>query len=454
MNESVDYRNKLQQIVKKVKEEGIEFLRILYIDNTGIVRGRMSNTETIEQDLQSGTTFAACMQSGMGILDAITPGSVFGSMGEARLIPDLDTFRIVPYAEKAASVIGDFYTSDMDIFRADPRPLFKEYLRTLPFQVVAAFENEFYLLTKAEDGSLAPVDNSLCFATRGMNTANEFAIAMKHALEVQEITVERYYPEYGPGQQELTIRHKGAIRAADDQIIFRETARALAEQRGLIASFMPKLYDHLPGSGVHIHVSIWENGRNLLFDDSDENGLSELGYHFLGGVLAHMDALLAFTAPTVNSYKRLLPQRWASAYTCYGFHNREAACRIPLPIHPMEEKTTNIEIKPVDGTGNPYLSLGSIIAAGMDGINRRLDPGRPVLRDPVLLTEEERQQRGIRRYPENLREAVRALETDTFFRQVWGDLLIDEYIAIRKFEWDVYYQHVSQWERDTYAQHF
>jgi len=171
-------------------------------------------------------------------------------------------------------------------------------------------------------------------------------------------------------------------------------------------------------------------------------------------VLHHMDALLAFTAPTVNSYKRLLPQHWASAYVCYGFHNREAACRIPLPIYPLEEKTTNIEIKPVDGTGNPYLSLGSIIAAGMDGVNRCLDPGEPVVEDPATLSAGERERRGIRRFPENLREAVQALQRNGYFREVWGDLLIDEYVATRHFEWNTFHQKVTQWERDTYAEHF
>jgi len=447
-------KEKRDEIVRRVREEEIEYLRILYIDNTGVIRGKMSSTETIEEDLESGITFAACMQSAMGILDAITPGSAFGPVGELKLIPDLETFRVLPYVEKAASVIGDFYTPDMQVFRADPRPLFKEYLKTIPYKILAAFENEFYLMKKAEDGSLVPLDDSLCFATRGMNTVNDYAVEMKHALATQGIIVEHYYPEYGPGQQEVTIKYDEAIRAADDQIFFRETARALAEKRGLVASFMPKIYNEIPGSGVHVHVSMWKNGRNLLFDPNDKNGLSKLGYNFLGGLLKHMEALLAFTAPTVNSYKRLLPHNWASAYICYGIQNREAACRIPLPIHSTEERTTNIEIKPVDGTGNPYLSLGSIIAAGMDGIDNQIDPGEPVSEDPGSMTEKEREELGIRRYPENLLDAVRALEKDGFFREVWGDLLIDEYIAIKRFEWNSYHSRVSQWERDTYAQHF
>jgi glutamine synthetase len=447
-------KEKRDEIVRRVREEEIEYLRILYIDNTGVIRGRMSNTEAIERYLESGTTFAACMQSAFGILDAIAPDSAFGPVGELKLIPDLETFKILPYAEKAASIIGDFHTPDMQIFRADPRPLFKEHLKTIPYEIFAAFENEFYLMKKGEDGSLVPFDDSLCFATRGMNTANDYAIEMKHALAAQGITIEHYYPEYGPGQQEVTVKYDEALRAADNQIFFRETARALAEKRGLVASFMPKIYNELPGSGVHVHVSVWKDGRNLFFDPDDKNGLSKLAYNFLGGILNHMEALLAFIAPTVNSYKRLLPHNWASAYICYGFHNREAACRIPLPIHSMEERTTNIEIKPAEGAGNPYLSLGSIIAAGMDGVNNQIDPGEPLSQDPGSMTEEEREKLGIRRYPENLLDAVRALEEDSFFREVWGDLLIDEYIAIKKFEWNTYHNRVSQWERDTYAQHF
>ena len=128
-------KEKRDEIVRRVKEEEIEYLRILYIDNTGVIRGKMSSTETMEEDLESGTTFVACMQSAFGILDAIAPDSSFGPVGELKLIPDLETFKILPYAEKAASIIGDFYTPDMQIFRADPRPLFKEYLRTIPYEI-------------------------------------------------------------------------------------------------------------------------------------------------------------------------------------------------------------------------------------------------------------------------------------------------------------------------------
>jgi glutamine synthetase len=442
------------EIVRRVREEGIEYLRIMFVDNTGVIRGKMANTQAIEETLESGTMLAPSMQARLGTLDALVPDSRFGPVGELRLVPDLDTFLVVPYVEKTASVLGDFYTPDMEIFGADPRPLFKEYLKAIKYEIFAAFENEFYIVRRTDDGSLVPIDDSLYCSGRSMNLMNDYAIEMKNALAAQGVVVKQYYEEAGPGQQEVTVKYDKAIRAADIQISLRETARALAEKRGLVASFMPKIYDEWYGSGVHIHVSVWKDGRNLLFDPDDESGFSRLGLQFLGGILKHMEALLAFTAPTVNSYKRLLPGQWASAYTCYGFQNREAACRIPLQKYRMEERTTNIEIKPVDATGNPYLVLGSIIAAGMDGINSQIDPGEPVLKDPSKMTGREREELGIRRYPENLLDAVRALERSSVFRKVWGDLLIDEYIACKRLEWNSYYNHVSQWERDAYAQAF
>ncbi len=354
----------------------------------------MGNAKNAKSDLVSGVTYVACMQSAFGALDLLTPDSKYGCVGELKHIPDLDTFRIVPYAEKTAMVIGDFYTKDMKIFEADPRPILKKKLGELDFDVMASFETEFYLFNQ----DLKPFDDSLCFATSAMNAGNEFALKVKEYLELQNVHVEHFYPEYGPGQYEIAVEPSMGIRAADNQVILRETVRGTAQNLGLVASFMPKPSNELPGSGVHIHISLWKDGENVF---SDGNGLSDTAYYFIGGVLRHMKALLAFTASTVNSYKRILPHNWASAYTCYGFENREAAIRIPLPIHNKERETTHLEIKPVDGCSNPYLVLGSIIAAGIDGIKKKIDPGDPVEKDPADMSEAERDKYGVERFPQS-----------------------------------------------------
>ncbi|AGK60219.1 Glutamine synthetase [Archaeoglobus sulfaticallidus PM70-1] len=437
----------LDEILKLIEEKGIEYIRYLYIDNDGVVRGKMGNAKNAKSDLVSGVTYVSCMQSAFGALDLLTPNSIYGCVGELKHIPDLNTFRIVPYAEKTAMVIGDFYTRDMKIFEADPRPILKQKLSELDFEIKSAFETEFYLF----DSNSKPYDDALCFATPAMNASNEFAIRVKEYLEMQDVFVEHFYPEYGPGQYEIAVKPACGITSADNQIILRETVRGVAQGLGLTASFMPKPSNELPGSGVHIHISLWKDGENLFADGSD---LSDLAYHFIGGILKHMKALLAFTASTVNSYKRLLPHNWASAYACYGFENREAAIRIPLPIHKKEKETLHLEIKPVDGCNNPYLVLGSIIAAGVDGIKNKIDPGDPVDKDPADMSEAERDRYGVERFPQNLGEAIAELEKDRMFEEFWGRTLYEEYLKTKKFEWEAFCQHVTDWEINKYLKAF
>ena len=168
----------------------------------------------------------------------------------------------------------------------------------------------------------------------------------------------------------------------------------------------------------------------------------------MGGILKHIRALLAFTAPTVNSYKRLLPRRWASAYACWGPGNREAAIRVPLSPMGKKKEFMHLELKFADPTINPYLAIGSIIAAGLDGIRKKIHPGDPCLVDPALLSDEEREKHGWIRYPENLLDALRELDKDPLFKEVWGSTLIEEYIKLKMHQWYSYYYHVSDWERE------
>ena len=437
----------LDEILKLIEDKEIEYIRYLYVDNDGVIRGKMGNAKNAKSDLVSGVTYVSCMQSAFGVLDLLTPTSKYGCVGELKHIPDLSTFRVIPYVEKTAMVIGDFYTRDMKIFEADPRPILKERLNEMDFKIKSSFETEFYLF----DANSKPFDDALCFATPAMNIANEFAISVKRFLEMQEVYLEHFYPEYGVGQYEISVKPAVGISSADNQIILRETVRGVAQNMGLVASFMPKPSNELPGSGVHLHISLWKDDQNLFAEGGD---LSDLAYHFIGGILKHMKALLAFTASTVNSYKRLLPHNWASAYVCYGFENREAAIRIPLPLHKKEMETIHLEIKPVDGCNNPYLVLGSVLAAGLDGIKKKIDPGDPVEKDPADMSESERDKYGIERFPQSLGEAISELEKDKIFEEFWGRTLYEEYIKTKKFEWESFCQYVTDWEINKYLKNF
>jgi len=303
----------------------------------------------------------------------------------------------------------------------------------------ATFENEFSLATH-EDGSYVPIDSSLCFSTIGMAAAQDYADELVRALELQAIHVEQYYTELGHGQQEISIAHAPAVRAADEQVLVRETIRGVAARFGLAASLAPKPWPDNAGNGCHIHFSLWDRDgqRNRFHDPSADDGLSAEARSFLAGVLDHLPGLCGLTAPSFNSYRRIVPHYWAGAFTCWGHDNREAALRVPSLFRGQEEASTNLELKAADASCNPYLALGGLIAAGLDGIERSLVPPAPVEVDPATVHESERAARGIHRLPATQEEALNALAIDWVLTGALGPVLAESYLTVRRSEWAAY----------------
>jgi glutamine synthetase len=213
--------------------------------------------------------------------------------------------------------------------------------------------------------------------------------------------------------------------------------RSVARNHGLYASLAPKPFPDLPGNGCHIHVSLWDGDgkNNLLWSESDPYHFSEFGYHFIAGILHHLPALVALTAPSYNSYRRLRPHMWASAFTCWGPDNREGAVRLASPFWGSEASSINFELKASDSSSNPYLALGGLIAAGLDGLARKLDPGAPMLSDPGDLSQEELQKRGIHRLPGSLDEALDNLESDEILMDALSPLLAQSFLAVKRSEY-------------------
>lgn len=436
-------------ITRIVHERGIKFIRYLYIDLDSVIRGRVSTARNIDADLVGGLTLAMIMQSGFSIVDLVPTGTIYGPRGEVALIPDISTFKVLPYVESTAAMIVEQYAGDKP-HEVDPRPRLREYLKNLKYGFRVGIESEFYILRKSSRGEIQPYDSHRCFSTEGMNSVHSILSEIVGALEQQGIYVDHYYPEYGASQHELSLKPESPVRAADNFIYFRETLRGVLGRHNLYASFMPKPSEDLPGSGLHIHISMWSDGVNLFYDERDRHLLSSEAYHFIGGVLKHLREIIAFTASSVNSYKRLKPNSWASAYACYGPENREAAVRIAKPAKGRESQSVRLEIKFADATSNPYLAIGSIIAAGIDGIVRKIDPGEPCLDNPSGYSERDRLEKGWYRYPETLLDAIRELDRSSLMREVWGDTLVSEYVKLKKFQWDQYYYRVSDWERSVF----
>ena len=428
-----------EQIVAACRDAGVRLVRFLYCDNGGIVRGKVVPVERLADRLRTGVGLTVAMQA-MNSLDQLQPVEGMGPVGEVRLVPDLDTFVVVPYASGSAVLLVDMVGLDRRPYPACPRSFLQRMAGRLAdrgWELRAAVENEFSLARPGDDGPL-PLDASLCFSTVGMTAAHEVADAIVAALDSQGLQVEQYYPELGHGQQELSVAPRPTVAAADAQVLVRETIRGVTAGFGLVASMAPKPWPDVAGNGAHIHFSLWEGERNLFHDPEGRFGLSQRAEHFIAGILAHVPGLLGLTAPSVNSYQRLLPQHWSSAFTCWGPDNREATVRVPSTFWGAEEASTNLEFKPVDASSNPYLAFGGLIAAGLDGIDRNLRPPDPLLVDPGTLTDEERAAAGAERYPETPLESLDGLGRDDALLEALGGPLARSYLAVRRSEAEAY----------------
>jgi glutamine synthetase len=424
------------EILKSLDAAGVRFVRILWCDNANIIRGKAVHRGTLSEYLKHGVGISAAQQAIPVMYDAPVPGSGLGPVGEVRLVPDWDTFTPLPYAPGHARVIGDM-VKDGYPWNLCPRDFLKTMVAEAQregLEVIAAFENEFYLLRQTPDG-VVPADETVFASTLAMDLHQAVIDEIVEALVEQGMLVEQYYPESGPGQQEISVLYTHALGAADQQIAFRETVRAIALQHNLKASFLPKIFADKAGSGCHLHLSLWQDGQNLLPNLEADGGLSEVARRFIAGILHHLPALMALTTPSTNSYRRIRPHYWSGAFRCWGMDNREAAVRVPS--NPEEISPTHFELKTVDASANPYLALGAVIAAGLDGVRHCLELGEPVAVDPGHMTESERSTRGIELLPTNLGESIEQLSNDKVLLDALGTELTQAYLAVRKAEWEV-----------------
>jgi glutamine synthetase len=421
------------EVVQRCEGADIDLIRLVYVGNDGVLRGKVINADRVDDVLEFGINVPKTTQS-FTSLDHVVADGRFAGAGEARLVPDPDSFQVLPYADRTAVMCCDMCDPEGDAWNADPRSSLRSLLADLSAEGYAhsvAFESEFSLVCETETG-YEPADRSLGYSVHNMQENHDCVLALADALGAMGMSIESYVPEYGEGQQELVVSHAPALRAADEAVLFRAAARAVALERGQRATFLPKPFEKA-GNGCHIHLSLWdpERERNLFYDADEQFGLSEIARGFVAGVLEHAQGLTALTAPTVMSYDRLKPGKWASAFACWGYDNREAAVRIPSARAARRASAARIEYKPADNTANPYLALLGLLAAGMDGVENNLEPHAPIDGDPATLSADERRNRGIRRLPESLEEALAALEDDPVLLDALGDDLATSYLEVK-----------------------
>src|SRR2546421_2483469 len=435
---AVDVDAKRREIVAQAEASGLRLVRFLYCDNDGIIRGKSAGIKDLHDRLETGIGLTLAMQA-FTMLDHLASVEGMGPVGEIRLVPDPSTFAIAPYAPHTATVLVDMQTLDGQPYAADGRFFLKRMIARAAdghdLSLIAAFEPEWSLAIKTGD-QFTPIDDSGCFTSTGMNMAAPVIDDIVAALESQGMAVEQYYAELGWGQQELSISHWPALQAADHHIMYRETVRGIALQHWRYASFAPKPWVDQAGNGCHLHFSGWSKDQrvNRFYDAGGEYNLSTLARQFMAGILDHLSALVALTCASVNSYRRLQPQMWASAYRAWGPDNREGALRVASPFKGHEAESTNVELKSSDSSANPYISLAGVIAAGLDGIERELALPAPVIVDPYNLSDKERQAIGADRLPQSLKDAISNLKRDDTLLKAMGERLATSYIAVKELD--------------------
>jgi glutamine synthetase len=431
------------EVVRRAEEADLRLVRFLWCGNDGTVRAKASSVRGLEDRIRTGIGLTVAMQA-MNNLDQLQPVEGMGPVGEIRLVPDPTTFRVLPYAPRLGAMLVDHVRLD-----GEPAPVCqRSFLKRMEGRLLergvrfeVAFENEFSLATVV-DGGFVPIDSGLCFSTISATAAQDYVDELAAALDEQGIGLEQYYSELGHGQHEISTPHAPALRAADEQVLVRETIRGVAARHGLVASLAPKPWPDNAGNGGHIHFSLWEadGSRNRFHDGSAADRLSAEARSFIAGVLEHLPGLCGLTAPSFNSYRRIVPQYWAGAFVCWGHDNREAPVRVPSVFRGKEEASTNVELKAADASSNPWLAVGGLIAAGLDGLERGLEPPEPVEVDPATLLEEERSGLGIAALPTTQAEALDALAADGVLCGALGSVLTESYLAVRRSEWAAYSQ--------------
>ncbi|HZC85045.1 MAG TPA: glutamine synthetase family protein [Rubrobacter sp.] len=409
------------------------WVRFVFVDHAGIPKCKAVHRDAFERRAGAGVGLA----KGVLALDpsgALHPASGLSPVGECRLVPDLSTLTPLPFARGQAMVACDMTEPDARTpWDGCPRSALKRVLGRLAqrgYRAIASYEAEFYV--RGPDG---PLDRTPYAGSFALTPAAEFVAGLAETLEEIGIPPEQCHAEVGHGNLELSVGEAEALAAADRRVVVLETIRGVAHRMGLEVTMAPRPYLDQAGNGHHLHVSVYEDDTPVLFDAS--GALSSRGSGFVAGILDHLPAVMAFTTPSPNSYQRLAPGMWSSAFAAYGLDNREAAVRLASPVAGAESATANVELKPVDVSANPYLALAAVLAAGMDGMDRSLDPGEPTEVDPATLSEEERTSRGIRPLPASLDQALNALENNEVLIEALGAPLVRTHLAVARAQAEI-----------------
>jgi len=434
-----------EEILRIAEEENVRYIRLQFTDLFGVIKNVEVPLSQLPKALDNKIMFDGSSIEGFVRIEE----------SDMYLYPDLNTWLIFPWETeygKVARLICDVYLPDGTPFPGDPRGVLKKVLKEandLGFTAMnVGPEPEFFLFKADEHGNptmelndqggyfdLAPTD-------LGENCRRDIVLT----LEEMGFEIEASHHEVAPGQHEIDFKYANAVEAADQIQTFKLVVKNIARKHGLHATFMPKPLYGINGSGMHCHQSLFRGNENAFYDEKDELGLSETAKQYLAGILKHAYSFAAITNPTVNSYKRLVPGYEAPCYIAWSGKNRSPLVRIPA----SRGLSTRIELRNPDPSANPYLALAVMLAAGLDGIKNKLTLCEPVNSNIYKMDEKQLDELNILSLPENLKEAIDALEINEVIKSALGDHIVTHFIEAKRMEWDEFRISVHPWERERY----
>ena len=437
-----------EDILKLVEENGVRFIRLQFTDIFGALKNVAITEKQLEKALDNQIMFDGSSIDGFVRIEE----------SDMYLRPNLDTFVIFPWRPqqgKVARLICDIYRPDGTPFEGDPRYALRRAIddaAELGFEMNVGPECEFFLFETDENGQATTITQDkagyfdLAPTDKGENARRDMTLA----LEEMEFEIEASHHEVAEGQNEIDFKYGPALETADKIMTFKLVVKAIAQRHGLHASFMPKPIFGINGSGMHVNMSLFKDGKNAFADPSDKNGLSKEAYQFIAGLLKNIKGLSAVTNPLVNSYKRLVPGYEAPVYLAWSCSNRTALIRVPA----SRGAGTRVELRCPDPSANPYLVLAVLLQAGLDGIKNNLEVEPETVANIFAMSDKEREEVGIDNLPNNLYEAVNFMKESELAKAALGEHIYENYVEAKEAEWDDYRTKVHDWEIENYLNRY
>jgi len=434
------------EVTRLIEKENVIEIALQFTDISGILHSLWIPSQLFLKVAEEGVH-----------TDGSSVGMVDISKSDLKLVPDVDTFIVLPpnsFPQRVARVVCDIYEPESNRhFELDPRLVLKKVMsdvkKSLGVSVkcCACSEIEFFLFKKSESG-IQLLDEGEYLATPPADLGTDLRLEVTENLRNMGILVEKHHHEVPHGKYEFNLAYSDALTMADTIYLIKFLLKQTAAKKGLIASFMPKPFQGQYGCGLHTHVSLIDEkeGKNLFYDPDGSYGLNKTGLNFIAGILSHAKALAAITNPSVNSYKRLVPGWEAPVYISWARYNRSVLVRVP----PGKEMRTRLEYRPTDGSCNFYLAFAGILSAGLDGIRRKIEPEEPVEENIYEMNAKERVEEGIELLPENLGDALKELSKDKVMQDALGQAFYKKFLEIKTKEWRDYNTAVHDWERKKY----